>query len=161
MDDPGGSSFLLFIPVLLLLSALFSASETALFSLSTVRTRQLEEKGVKGAKIISRLLSNSPKTLSTILIGNTIVNTWCTNLVTTLFLILMEVRWEAGSWSSASVATTILLLVFGEVTPKSMRPAIPERIALLVSARSSFLLVVGSAGQTLRYPHRFQQNRAG
>jgi putative hemolysin len=139
LDDPGGSSFLLFIPVLLLLSALFSASETALFSLSTVRTRQLEEKGVKGAKIISRLLSNSPKTLSTILIGNTIVNTWCTNLVTTLFLILMEVRWGArAAGAVASVATTILLLVFGEVTPKSIAAAIPERIALLVSRPIQF-----------------------
>lgn len=135
MDDPGGSTFqLLLIIALLGLSALFSGSETALFSLSHVRLRQLQEKGVKGADLIQRLISTGPNLLSSLLIGNTVVNIWLTSLVTTLMLSLMGGSYGTQVASFAATAlTTILLLVFGEVTPKAIAASIPESFSLVVA----------------------------
>lgn len=135
LDDPGGSTYqLLVIAVLLALSALFSGSETALFSLTPIRVRQMQEKGVRGAGLIERLLSDGQRLLSALLIGNTAVNIWSTSLVTTAFLALLGGSHGAQLASLlATVSTTILLLVFGEVTPKAIAASMPERFALIVA----------------------------
>lgn len=135
MDDPGGSSTyrLLLIIVLLALSALFSSSETALFSLSPVRLRQLREKGVKKADLVQRLVNDGQRVLSTLLVGNTAVNIWLTSLVTTAFLGMFSNYGTQVAGALATVVTTILLLVFGEVTPKSVATTAPEKVALMVS----------------------------
>lgn len=141
MDDPGGSTYrLLIIVVLLTLSALFSGSETALFSLSPVRLRQMQERGVKRAKLIETMLSNGQRLLSSLLIGNTMVNIWLTSLVTTGLLSLL-----GGSYGAqlagllATVIATLLLLVFGEVTPKAIAASMPERFAVLIAVPVQFV----------------------
>ncbi len=141
MDDPGGSTYrLLIIVVLLTLSALFSGSETALFSLSPVRVRQMQDRGVKRAKLIEAMLSNGQHLLSALLIGNTMVNIWLTSLVTTGLLALL-----GGSYGAqlagllATVIATLLLLVFGEVTPKAIAAAMPERFAVMVATPVQFV----------------------
>ncbi len=140
MDDPGGSTFqLLLIIALLGLSALFSGSETALFSLSPVRLRQLQEKGVKGADLIQRLISTGPRLLSSLLIGNTMVNIWVTSLVTTLMLSVLGGTYGTQVASfTATVLTTLLLLVFGEVTPKAIAASVPESFSLVVAKPIQF-----------------------
>lgn len=135
MDDPGGSSTyrLWLIIVLLALSALFSSSETAFFSLSQVRLRQLREKEVKKADLLQRLVNDGQRLLSTLLIGNTAVNIWLTSLVTTAFLDGLVSYGTQIASVLAAVVTTILLLVFGEVTPKAIAASAPESLALFAS----------------------------
>lgn len=135
MDDPGGSSTyrLWLIIVLLTLSALFSGSETAFFSLSQVRLRQLQEKEVKKADLLQRLVNDGQRLLSTLLIGNTAVNIWLTSLVTTAFLDRLASYGAQIASMLATVVTTILLLVFGEVTPKAIAASAPESLALFAS----------------------------
>lgn len=135
MDDPGGSSTyrLWLIIVLLALSALFSGSETAFFSLSQVRLRQLQEKEVKKADLLQRLVNDGQRLLSTLLIGNTAVNIWLTSLVTTAFLDRLAGYGAQIASALATVVTTVLLLVFGEVTPKAIAASAPESLALYAS----------------------------
>lgn len=141
MDDPGGSStYRLWLIILLLaLSALFSGSETALFSLSPVRLRQLREKGVKKADLVQRLVDDGQRVLSTLLVGNTAVNIWLTSLVTTSFLKMLNSYGAQVASAVATVVTTVLLLIFGEVTPKSIAATAPEQLALFASQPISFV----------------------
>lgn len=135
MDDPGGSNYRLWLTVILLsLSALFSGSETAFFSSSQVRLRQLQEKGVKKADLVQRLIDDGQRLLSTLLVGNTIVNIFLTSLVTTACLDWLGSTFGAQiAGALATVITTILLLIFGEVTPKAIAASAPESFALLLS----------------------------
>ncbi len=141
MDDPGGSSNyrLLLIMLLLSFSALFSASETALFSLSQVRLRQMRDKEVKKADIVQRLVDDGKRVLTTLLVGNTAVNIWLTSLVTTGFLELLNSYGTQIASALATVVTTILLLVFGEVTPKAIAAYAPESLALFASRPISLI----------------------
>ncbi|MGI6358202.1 MAG: hemolysin family protein [Bacillota bacterium] len=135
MDDPGGSTYrLLIIAVLLAFSALFSGSETALFSLNPVRVRQMREKGNRSAQLIETLLCDGSRVLSSLLIGNTMVNIWLTSLVTTGLLALLGGSYGAQVASLlATVIATVLLLVFGEVTPKAIATANAEGFASRVA----------------------------
>lgn len=141
MDDPGGSTYHLFlIVVLLTLSALFSGAETAFFSLTQVRLRQMQEKGIKKAGLLQRLVDDGQRLLYTLLIGNTVVNIWFTSLVTTLFLDLLGDNYGAKLASMlATIVTTTMLLIFGEVTPKAIATSAPDSFALLVSKPVSYL----------------------
>ncbi len=135
MDDPGGSTYrLLIIAVLLALSALFSGSETALFSLSPIRVRQMQEKGNRRSQLIEALLRDGQRVLSSLLIGNTMVNIWATSLVTTGLLALLGGSYGAQVASLlATIIATVLLLVFGEVTPKAIASANAEGFATLMA----------------------------
>lgn len=136
MDDPGGSSTyrLLLIVLLLALSALFSGAETAFFSLSQLRLRQLQEKGIKKAALLQRLLDDGQRFLSTLLVGNTAVNIWLTSLITTLLLNRLGGSHGAQLASLfATIVSTLLLLIFGEVTPKALATSAPESLALFAS----------------------------
>lgn len=111
--------------VLLLLSAFFSSAETALTMVNKIRIRSLVEDNVKGAITISRLIEEPSKMLSTILVGNNIVNLSASAL-TTSFTIKM------GSSLAVGIATgilTMLILVFGEVTPKTLATIHAEKLA--------------------------------
>ena len=109
------------------LSALFSGSETGIFSLNRLHLDGLAEKGHKRLPVINALLSNPRRTLVTILLGNEVVNISIAALVGSLGLILGMNR-----WLSIVVATGVLLL-FGEVTPKSLALRHPVRYAVVVA----------------------------
>ena len=106
---------ILAIVALLLLSAFFSGSETALFSLNILELRKLEKKG-KNVSCIKQLLSNPVQLLATILIGNIIVNITASVLATSIAIRILG-NYAIGS---AIGVMTLLLLLFGEVTPKSI-----------------------------------------
>ena len=100
--------------VLLGLSGFFSMSETALMAITKIRMRTMLDEGVKGAKLLDKLLQNPSKLLSAILIGNNVVNIGASAISTTLTVKLM-----GGSDVGALVATgvmTVLVLIFGEIT---------------------------------------------
>jgi putative hemolysin len=106
-------------------SAFFSGSESALISLSRLHARAMLERGVKGADAIARLLEDRNRLLTSILIGNTIVLLAADSLATLLF-IRAGVQ-NAAIWSTATMA--VLLLLFGEIMPKTVAVANNERWA--------------------------------
>ncbi len=114
---------------LLLLSAFFSGSETALTRARRVRLRLLSDQGNKGAQQANRLLKKPEKMLSTILLGNNFVNIAATSLATAIFVAAFG---EAGILY-ATVAMTVVVLIFAEVLPKTMAVAHAESIACHVA----------------------------
>ena len=113
--------------ILLLLSGFFSSAETALTTASQIRMRTLEEEGNKRAKTVLRITENSSKLLSTILIGNNIVNILVASIGTLLFVGLYG---DMGATIS-TVVVTVVVLIFGEITPKSVAKDAPERFAMV------------------------------
>jgi putative hemolysin len=119
----------LFLVFLLFISAFFSGSEIALFSLGEARVRTLLEEGHRGAAALARIKSNPERLLATILIGNNIVNIGAAALATALAL---ELYGSAGV-AYATGLMTLLVLVFGEITPKGLATANADRFSLIVA----------------------------
>lgn len=117
---------LLILLILLLLSAFFSSSETALTTVNKIRMRNLAEDGDGRAQTVLKIVENPGKMLSAILIGNNIVNLSASSLATTLAI-------GIGGNKLVGIATgvlTLLILVFGEITPKTVSTISSETIAL-------------------------------
>ncbi|MBQ9120477.1 MAG: HlyC/CorC family transporter [Lachnospiraceae bacterium] len=124
--DPSVAAKLVVLVVLLFLSAFFSSAETALTTVSKIRIRALAEEGNKRAKMTSRLIEQPANLLSAILIGNNIVNLSASSLATSVALD------QFGS-SGAAIATgilTLLVLIFGEITPKRLATQHNEKMSL-------------------------------
>ncbi|MCE0738049.1 HlyC/CorC family transporter, partial [Clostridioides difficile] len=129
LESPDNLIQIIFLIVLLIGSAFFSASETALMSLSKIRIRYMQDEGVKGAKLVSSLIENPNKLLSSILVGNNVVNIAATSISTSLFIGLMGEKGVA----LATAVMTVLVLIFGEITPKTIAANNSEKVSLLVS----------------------------
>ncbi|HBG45035.1 MAG TPA: hemolysin [Firmicutes bacterium] len=123
--------------VLLSLSAFFSAAETAITSLSKLRLRVLVEEGEKRAKTLEKLVERPAKLLSTLLVANNAVNITATTIGTALFIAIFGP--ERGLWV-ATIVITLVLLLFGEITPKTLAAQSPEKVAMRVSRPTSFLV---------------------
>ena len=113
--------------VCLALSAYFSATETAFSSANTTRLRAMAEKGSRNAALACRLLEKYDRLLSTILIGNNIVNIATASIGTVLFV---RHYGEAGATIS-TVVVTVVVLIFGEISPKSIAKDCAEKCATL------------------------------
>ena len=113
--------------VCLILSAFFSGSETAFISLQKVRLEHLVGTEVRGAKRVARMIQKPEKFLSTVLLGNTFVNTAAAGLATALAI----ARWPEQGILIATVVVTIVLLIFAETTPKTIAAHHAERVALI------------------------------
>lgn len=124
--DPSSYSWVVVLTALILLSALFSGSETAITALSKARLRKLKEDRVKGAEALERLLQNTPRLLSTIILGNTLVNILAASVATDVAV----KRFHNLGVGIATGAVTFAVLVFGEITPKTFAVRHPERVAL-------------------------------
>ncbi len=111
---------------LLLLSAYFSATETAFSSLNTIRLKNMADSGNRRAALTLRMADNYDQLLSTILIGNNIVNIASASLATVLFIRHLG---DIGATVS-TVVTTVVVLIFAEVSPKSLAKESPEKFAL-------------------------------
>lgn len=121
--------------VLLILSAFFSASETALTTVNRIKLESLAEGGNKSAKTVLKLLDRPLKMLSTILIANNVVNLSASSLATTLAIKL----WGNPYVALATGVLTFLVLIFGEITPKTMATTKSEKMALNVGSIIYFL----------------------
>lgn len=113
--------------ILLMLSAFFSSAETALSTVNRVRMRALEEEGNKRAAKVNKILDNYGKMISTILIGNNIVNIVASSLATTLAL---QIHLMVGI---VTAIITVVVLLFGEIVPKTWANLNNEKISLLYS----------------------------
>lgn len=125
---------------LLLLSAFFSASETGLTAASKARLHYMEQEGNRGARLASRLRERPESLIGTILLGNNIVNIGASALATGTLISLFG---EAGV-AYATVIMTILVLLFGEVAPKTFAINHPERVAQLTAWPLSLLVRIFS-----------------
>jgi Mg2+/Co2+ transporter CorB len=115
--------------LMLAISAFFSMSETAITASSRARMHALEESGDKRAAVVNRLLGLRDRLIGTILIGNNLVNTASASLTTA---VLLTVFGEVGI-AYATVAVSVLIIVFAEVTPKTIAINDPDRFALRVA----------------------------
>jgi len=134
----GTTELLVLLGIFLCFSAFFSASETALMSLSKIRLMHMLEANVAGASIINRLRENPSKLLGTILVGNNAVNIAASSIATVLAI---EYFGDTGVGIAMGV-TTILILIFGEITPKALAAQKSERVSLIVAKPISFLTFV-------------------
>lgn len=120
------TTYIIIMAVCLLLSAYFSATETAFSSANVTRLKMLAEKGNSRATLACRLLERYDKLLSTILIGNNIVNIAMASLATALFV---KSFGDAGATLS-TIVVTVVVLIFGEISPKSIAKDCAENWAM-------------------------------
>ena len=129
MDTDGSITQLIFLAVLIFLSALFSSAETAFLSTNKIRLRNLQEEGEKKADLVLFMLDNQNKLISALLVGNNIVNIGSSALAT-------KMATEAFGNAGVGIATgimTLLVLVFGEVIPKNLAAAHAETWAMFIA----------------------------
>ena len=138
MDPTGLTYNLITLFILLSLSAFFSASETALFSLNKLRIINLKDNGIKNADKLYRLLENPDSVLTAILILNNMVNILTSSLTT---VIMYNLVGNAGV-SIATGIVTILVLIFGEITPKTLAIQNSEKISLKIVPLISILIFI-------------------
>ena len=119
--------YLVLLVVCLILSAFFSGSETAFISLQKVRLEHLVSTEVRGAKRVARMIQRPEKFLSTVLLGNTFVNTAAAALATALAI----TRWPEHGILIATIGVTVILLIFAETTPKTIAAHHAERLSLI------------------------------
>lgn len=136
--DPSDVIQLLSLILLLCLSAFFSSSETALLSISQMRIRTLVDEGNKRAMTLERVVSNKSKMLSAILIGNNVVNLSASSLITSLVIN----HFGNAYVGIATGIITLLILIFGEISPKTMATLQAEKVALKVAGIISVLMKI-------------------
>ena len=138
MDD-GSITLLVALVILVAFSAFFSASETAFSSLNQIRLKSRAEDGDAAAARVLAMSEKYDKLLSTILIGNNIVNIAAASIGTILFTKALGA--ERGATVS-TIVLTVVVLIFGEVSPKSLAKEMPETIATAVSPILNLLMIL-------------------
>ncbi|MBR2402671.1 MAG: HlyC/CorC family transporter [Lachnospiraceae bacterium] len=129
---------LIILLILLFFSAFFSSAETALMTVNKIRLRSLAENGDKGAIRVLAITEDSGKLLSAILIGNNIVNLSASSIATILATKLLG---SAGAGIATGILT-FLILIFGEISPKTLATIHAEKLSLIYSGPISFLMKV-------------------
>lgn len=128
-----------------MLSAVFSASETALTSLSPVKRRKLESEHPKTSKYILKLFTKPGKMITTILVGNNVVNILASTISTFIFIDIMTkmgIESESLIAASSTLFMTIFLLIFGEITPKNVALMNSEFLSLKISRFIYYLSII-------------------
>ena len=131
-----------FLVFLILLSGFFSAAKTALMSLNKIKIKQLVEDEVKGAKEIQEITDNPSETLSTILVCNNIVNILASSVSTVIFINLLDRFGTAVATSVSTLVLTIVILIFGEITPKTIAVIKAEKLAFALYKPLKLVLVL-------------------
>ena len=128
-DGNAITSKIIILVVLVMLSAFFSSVETAFTSVNKVRLKTLAQDGNKKAKVASLLVEKYDRMLYATLIGNNIVNIAASSIATLLFIDVLNGNSSLGS-TVATIVTTVVLLIFGEITPKTLAKMVPEKVAM-------------------------------
>lgn len=139
MDLPQIINLSLFI-ILIIASALFSMTETAFLSQNKIRIQNLAEEGNKRAETVKKLTDNSDRLFATILVLNNLANIGASSLVTALVISLFGQGGEIVAFSTGIV--TLLILIFGEITPKSFATKNSEKIVLTVAPLINFFVFI-------------------
>lgn len=145
-STPGRSALIIILlVVLIILSACFSATETAYSSLNEIRVKNLakmnaNKKGVKNARRVYNLYQRYSQVISTILIGNNIVNLAASAIVTYLFTNSLNLGGQGVLW--ATIVVSVVVIIFGEIIPKNIAKLYPEKIASWMSVPLQIILFV-------------------
>ena len=138
MDNISISVLFTILGILIFISAFFSSSETGMMSLNRYRLKHLEKQNHRGAKRVSSLLARPDRLIGLILIGNNLVNIAASAIATVIGIRLYG---DAGI-AYATIMLTLIILIFAEVTPKTLAAIHPEKIAFPSSIILTFLLKV-------------------
>ncbi len=130
---------LITMAILLLLSAFFSMSETALIALSKIRLRHLMAKGTKNAKLVHALVSRPERLITSILVGNNFVNTAISVIGAIIFIGLYG---EQLGMLLATIIGAMIILIFGEIIPKIFAVQRSEKVSLLIAHPINFALII-------------------
>ena len=133
--------YVIILVVLLILSAFFSATETAFTSLNRTRLKLLADDGKKSAKKALKHADNYDRLLYTILIGNNIVNLTLATISTLLFSSIIT-NSESLSATLSTIISTVAVLIFGEITPKTLAKEFPEKVAMFVAPIMDFFTII-------------------
>lgn len=125
MNEGSTPALLLALFFLIAFSAFFSSAETAMLSLNRFRLKHLKRNGHRGAAVAHELLKRKDQLISVILIGNNFVNILATSIATVISLNI----WGEDGIAAATIVMTVVILVFGEITPKTIAAYYPENIA--------------------------------
>lgn len=134
----GDSIRILILCICVVLSAYFSATETAFSAINTIRLKAQADDGDRRAARVLRLVGNYDKLLSTILVGNNLVNILIASLATVLFV---QHFGDMGA-TLATIVTTVVVLIFGEVSPKSLAKESPEAFAMFSAPFLEVLMAI-------------------
>ena len=138
MDTDSTIGAFIVILILICFSAFFSATETAITSASRPRLKNMAKDGSRRAKKILSRIENYDRTLYTLLVGNNLVNILASALCTALFTQLFG----SNGVGTATLVMTVFILLFGEITPKTLAKEQPEKIAMFASPMITFLSVL-------------------
>ena len=136
--DPSAAIQIIVLIILLFGSAFFSSAETALTTVNKIKMRSLAEEGNKKAKMVIKITEDSSRMLSAILIGNNIVNLSASALTTTIAYTLSD---GATAVAIATGIITLLILIFGEITPKTIATIKAEKLALAYAYPIHFIMM--------------------
>ncbi|WP_148861915.1 HlyC/CorC family transporter [Marinobacter fonticola] len=129
MNEAPLSALFILLAALIVMSAFFSSSETGMMTLNRYRLKHLAKTGHRGAKRASRMLQRTDQLIGVILIGNNFVNIFASSIATVIAIRL----WGDAGIAIATVLLTVVILIFAEVTPKTLAALFPERIAFPAS----------------------------
>ncbi len=137
--DPDSIGSIIFMLVLVVLSGYFSASETAFSTFNRIRLKNMAENGSKRAALVLKMSEDYDRLLSTILVGNNIVNILLSTIATISFI-----KWvgEAKGPAVSTVVATVVVLVFGEISPKSLAKQSADRFVLTTAPLLRLVTVV-------------------
>jgi len=130
---------LLILLILLVVSFFFSASETAIIGLSKIRLRHMLQHGSKRARSVQRLVGKLNEVIAAILIGNNLVNIAISAIVTGVFVQIYGYHWGVAI---STFMTTLVLLIFCEVTPKILAAKYAEKVSLFTAPLMEALLII-------------------
>ncbi len=136
--DPSIIVQIVALVILIALSAFFSSAETSFVTCNKMRMKSLAEDGNKSAQRVLKITADSSKMLSAILIGNNLVNISASSLAT----LIAQKLWGNAAVSIMTGALTIVVLIFGEITPKTIATGSADKIALAYSGAINFLMVI-------------------
>ncbi len=136
--EPGVAARIIILVILLILSGFFSSAETAFMSLNKLRIRSEADEGSKRAKLILSLIDNPSRLLSTVLVGNNLVNIVASSLTTTLIIDLFGSTWIGF----ATGLLTLIILIFGEITPKTIATKKAEKLAVSYAPFINLLCII-------------------
>ena len=141
---PDGSiTKLIIMLACLAFSAFFSASETAFTSANHTKLKNLSAEGSKRASLVLKMLENYDKLLSTILVGNNIVNILLSSVATLWFIdLLTDTSWLSAASAISTAVITVVVLIFGEISPKSLAKDKPDRFAMAVAPFLQFISAI-------------------
>ena len=141
---PDGSiTKLIIMLVCLVFSGFFSASETAFTSANHTKLKNMSADGNKRASLVLKMLDNYDKLLSTILVGNNIVNILLSSVATLWFIdLLTDTSWLSAASAISTAVITVVVLIFGEISPKSLAKDKPDRFAMAVAPFLQFISVI-------------------